>query len=99
LHYLSGVYLLRISQKLLFICNLCWLTGIIFRFISLAHWPDLLVKSILVLGELTALPLGLIWYGITAFIFFRGKKNLNIPRWLTIMNLAFIPAIVIVHLC
>jgi hypothetical protein len=83
----------------LFICNLCWLTGLIFRVITLERWPDFLVKSILVMGWLVALPLGVIWYGVVAFLLARRKIAFNdVQRWLFILNLLFIPAMIIYRL-
>lgn len=88
------MYLVRISQKVLFLCNLCWLAGLLFRIISLEGWPSVVVKSILVLGWLVALPLGILWYLTAAVLFLSRKISLqDVPRWLLVVNLLFIPAI------
>jgi hypothetical protein len=99
LAYLSAVYLVRISQKVLFLCNLCWLAGLLFRVISLDGWPSFLVKSILVMGWLVAFPLGVLWYVTAAVLFFSRKIALqDVPRWLLVANLLFIPAILVYRL-
>lgn len=88
------MYFLRVAQKLLFIANICWVMGLVFRIISLNGWPDFLVKSILVTGLLIALPLGIVWYGITLILLWYHKIRLwQVSRWLFIVNLIFIPVI------
>lgn len=93
------MYVLRVSQKVLFICNLCWLAGVIFRLIPLTHWPDFLIKNILVMGWVVALPLGVLWFGAVLILLYGGKLVLtDLHKWLFILNSLFIPAILIYRL-
>lgn len=93
------MYFLKMTQKMLFIGNICWIMTLIFRIIPIDHWPDLLVKTIVVLGELVALPLGILWYGIFLMGYRTGKiiKG-DVTQWLFIINLCFIPALIIYFL-
>lgn len=86
------MYPLRVSQKVLFFCNCCWLASILFRMISLTHWPEALVKTIVILGYLVALPLGVLWY--LAFLFLLWKKRemaALVGKLLLYVNAAFLP--------
>lgn len=64
------------------------------RISPLDYWPDILVKTIAVLGGLAALPFGILWYLVWGLFFLSGKSRIGeIPRWLFWTNLFFIPAI------
>jgi|GEM_PF-3296934 len=94
LHYLSPMYLLRVSQKVLFIFNLCWVLGWVFRILPVAHWPDFVIKTILVCGWILALPVGIVWYGTVLILLYNRKIDFGrIPRWLFIVNALFLPII------
>lgn len=85
------MYLLRVSQKILFICNLCWLGGWIFRLGGLAHWPAAIVKTVLVLGWVVALPLGIVWYGAVLLLRYRGAFSAaQVSRWMLPVNAVFL---------
>lgn len=86
------MYLLRVSQKILFFCNGCWLATVLFRMISLAHWPESVVKTIVILGWAVALPLGVLWYLVFAFLCWKKKAVAGqAERFLVYINLAFLP--------
>lgn len=88
------MYLLRISQKVLFICNLCWVAGLFFRYVPSDPWPSVLLKSILVMGWVVAFPFGIAWHVLAAMLFLSRKLCLReLPQWLWVANLLFIPAI------
>lgn len=93
------MYLLRVSQKWLLICNLCWVAGCLFRFIRLEGWPDFVVKTVLVCGWILALPLGIVWYGITLLLLYNRKIVLgDLSRWLFVVNAVFLPVLAISRL-
>lgn len=93
------MYVLRVSQKVLFICNLCWLGGWGFRVLPLDHWPDVVVKTVLVCGWLLAMPLGILWYGIFLLLMYSGRVGVGqVSKGLILLNAIFLPVIALSRL-
>ena len=93
------MYLLRVSQKVLFIFNLCWLGGWGFRILPLEHWPDFIVKSVLVCGWLLAEPLGIVWYGaFLLLVYSRRIRFASCSRVLFVLNAVFLVGIALSRL-
>jgi hypothetical protein len=60
--------------------------------ISLTHWPEALVKTIVILGYLVALPLGVLWYLVFLFLLWKKRDMATrVGRLLLYINVAFIP--------
>lgn len=93
------MYLLRVAQKVLFICNLCWLGGWAFRLLPLEHWPDFASKTMLVLGWILAEPLGIVWYGtFLLLVYARKMRFASCSRVLFVVNAVFLVAIAVTRM-
>lgn len=82
LRYLN--FFLRVG----FICNLCFVAGLLFRILPLSLIPDAVVKTLLILGFVVALPLNLLLFLLMALLLiFRKIRFEGIARWLFFTNL------------
>lgn len=88
---------MKFFSKLVFICNLCFISGILFRYVDVSASAgggevarvQAFLGVILVLYFLSVF-LNLLFVIITIFHFFIKKKSLA-PQWLTAVNIVFLP--------
>jgi len=61
---------------------------------SLAHWPEAVIKTIVVLGYLVSWPLGVLWYLTFLFLYWKKKEIAVLAgKILLYVNAAFLPFI------
>ena len=78
---------LNFLQRVVAICNGCFLLGMLFRIIHLAPVLNAAVKTILVLGFIVALPLNAFTSVVLAFLLFIRKIRYGqLARGLFILN-------------
>jgi hypothetical protein len=79
---------IRFFLKVCSICNGCFLAACLLRFVHVENWPDIIIKTIAVLGLVLAMPLGIAVYLVLAMLLLLKKiKFANLQKWLFAVNL------------
>jgi hypothetical protein len=87
------MYIIRVFQKIVFICNLCFLAAWWMRTLrSLDHLgAEVFIKTIVVLGFVAALPMNVLLNVVIAFLFLIKKitrQQVQMP--LLLINIVFL---------
>lgn len=106
LRYLSPMYALRVAQKVVLLCNLCWVADIFLRMGPQAApqglWGavgDGLRACLPLLGELAALPLSIALHLLILVLGILGRIRVReLSLVLLVINLVFIPLIILFRL-
>ena len=78
------LFFLRVSA----ICNLCFLIGCLLRIIHYAAWMEIIVKTILVLGFIVAMPLNMLVSLVVIILLLLNKiMRHDLPKIIVAFNL------------